>query len=132
MTFNPGTSDAVMLLESQSKSQFCLTPHTEDAESCRCGGVIHLPIGSTLQVNLLSCTHNARNRLTKASTMPNAIKYIKKVDTTSFDYIFEKNVDIPLKTGGLIRANVYRPKGDGKYPAIVTYGPYGKDVYYGE
>jgi putative CocE/NonD family hydrolase len=48
--------------------------------------------------------------------------------------IFEKNVSIPLKASPLpIRANVYRPastdNGD-KFPVLVTYGPYGKDIPY--
>ena len=34
---------------------------------------------------------------------------------------FEKNVDIPLKDGlGLCRGNVYRPKGEGKWPVLLT------------
>jgi putative CocE/NonD family hydrolase len=47
---------------------------------------------------------------------------------------FMKNVSIPLKASSLpIRANVYLPlssSGDGKYPVLVTYGPYGKDIPY--
>lgn len=47
--------------------------------------------------------------------------------------IFEKNVSIPLKSSDLpIRCNVYRPiaeTGD-KFPVLVTYGPYGKDIPY--
>ena len=42
------------------------------------------------------------------------------------EYIFEKNVEIPLKPGkygSVIRANVYRPKGEGKFPVLATYGP---------
>jgi hypothetical protein len=39
----------------------------------------------------------------------------------------EKNVDVPLRDGGLVRANVYRPLKPGRYPVIMTYGPYGKD-----
>lgn len=42
----------------------------------------------------------------------NAIRTIHELTTL----IFEKNVDIPLKDGGLCRANVYRPKQEGKYP----------------
>lgn len=69
--------------------------------------------------------------------MPNEIKQLLKVDKTSFAYIFEQNVDVPLVTHekGLIRVNVYRPKDsdDGaKYPVLITYGPYGKDVKYEE
>ncbi|RAH84253.1 alpha/beta-hydrolase [Aspergillus japonicus CBS 114.51] len=44
--------------------------------------------------------------------------------------IFEKNVSVPLKNGGLVRCNVYRPIEEGQYPCLVTYGPYGKDIPY--
>jgi predicted acyl esterase len=64
--------------------------------------------------------------------MPNTIRNIKIVDETSFPYVFEKNVDVPLKAGGVVRANVFRPKGTSRNPVLVTYGPYGKDVFYGE
>lgn len=46
--------------------------------------------------------------------------------------IFEKNVDIPLKDGGLCRGNVYRPLAPGRYPVIATFGPYGKDIPYSQ
>lgn len=66
--------------------------------------------------------------------MPNAISSdLRKVDETSFDYIYEENATIELKDGkGLVRCNVYRPKGqsDATYPALVTYAPYGKDIHY--
>ena len=67
--------------------------------------------------------------------MPNEIRDLKETDSDSFPYIFEKNVSIPLKSStGLVRANVYRPKdsSEKKVPVLVTYGPYGKDIYYGE
>ncbi|KAG5770038.1 hypothetical protein H9Q72_002946 [Fusarium xylarioides] len=64
--------------------------------------------------------------------MPNPIKEdIHTVDEESFPYIFEHNVTVPLKAGdGLVRLNVYRPKGVDKVPVLVTYGPYGKDIWY--
>lgn len=47
--------------------------------------------------------------------------------------IFEKNISIPLQdNGSVIRCNVYRPIAEGTFPVLVTYGPYGKDIYYGE
>lgn len=66
--------------------------------------------------------------------MPNTIQDLHKVDETSFDYIYEENVTIPLKADkGLIRCNVYRPKEVlHRYPVLVTYGPYGKDVHYAQ
>ncbi|PKS12540.1 hypothetical protein jhhlp_000748 [Lomentospora prolificans] len=63
--------------------------------------------------------------------MPNEIKDLRTVDETSFPYIFEQNVTVPLKVAdGLIRCNVYRPKGSEPVPVLVTYGPYGKDIHY--
>ena len=55
-----------------------------------------------------------------------------KVDTVSFDYIYEENVVVELKDNkGLVRCNVYRPKNETeRYPVLATYGPYGKDVHY--
>ncbi|KAB8221946.1 Alpha/Beta hydrolase protein [Aspergillus novoparasiticus] len=63
--------------------------------------------------------------------MPNPVKDITRVDATSFPYIYEENVTIPLKdNAGLIRCNVYRPKDVESSPVLVTYGPYGKDIHY--
>ncbi|EKJ74974.1 hypothetical protein FPSE_04866 [Fusarium pseudograminearum CS3096] len=64
--------------------------------------------------------------------MPNQIKEdLHTVDEKSFPYIFEQNATVPLKAGdGLVRLNVYRPKGVDKVPVLVTYGPYGKDISY--
>ena len=47
--------------------------------------------------------------------------------------IFEKNVSVPLKASNLpVRCNVYRPiaPADAKFPVLITYGPYGKDIPY--
>jgi hypothetical protein len=45
--------------------------------------------------------------------------------------IFEKNVSIPRAGTFPIRCNVYRPIAEAeKFPVLVTYGPYGKDIPY--
>ena len=66
--------------------------------------------------------------------MPNTVrKDLHKVNETSFDYVYEENATIELKNGrGLVRCNVYRPKGprDSTYPVLATYAPYGKDIHY--
>ncbi|KAK7890538.1 hypothetical protein LTR67_007746 [Exophiala xenobiotica] len=66
--------------------------------------------------------------------MPNKLRDdLHKVDTTSFEYIYEENATIPLNEGrGIVRCNVFRPKGseDAKFPVLVSYGPYGKDIHY--
>src|SRR6185295_14758577 len=38
------------------------------------------------------------------------------------------DVPIAMDDGLTLRADVYRPIGEGRYPAIVSYGPYGKGL----
>ncbi|KIW88812.1 uncharacterized protein Z519_10296 [Cladophialophora bantiana CBS 173.52] len=68
------------------------------------------------------------------ATPPAMFKDLLYVDETSFPYIFEQNVTIHLKASkGLVRCNVYRPKPETdneRFPVLVTYGPYGKDIHY--
>jgi predicted acyl esterase len=40
----------------------------------------------------------------------------------------EYDVPIPMDDGLVLRADVFRPIGDGRYPAILGYGPYGKGL----
>jgi len=42
-------------------------------------------------------------------------------------FILEKDVDVPMRDGARFKADVYRPHGDGKVPAILNMGPYQKD-----
>jgi len=42
-------------------------------------------------------------------------------------FILEKNVDIPMRDSAMLKADVFRPKEDGKYPVILNLGPYQKD-----
>ncbi|CAI7613340.1 unnamed protein product [Penicillium pancosmium] len=58
---------------------------------------------------------------------------IQTVDTTSFPFILEQDVTVPLGNGGVVRCNVYKPRAastESSFPVLVTYGPYGKDVPY--
>ena len=41
----------------------------------------------------------------------------------------DKDVEIRLSDGAVLRADLYRPAPEGKYPALMTYGPYGKDSH---
>lgn len=73
-------------------------------------------------------------RLQKAAKMPNPIRDIQTIDNTH-PYIIYQNVSVPLRIGGVIRCNLYLPRGvteGGRYPVVATYGPYGKDVPYKE
>ncbi len=71
---------------------------------------------------------------TAPSEMPNKIRDdLRTVDDKSWPYIFEQNVTIKLRSNeGLVRCNIYRPKTRVLVPVLVTYGPYGKDIPYGE
>ncbi|KAG9537542.1 alpha/beta-hydrolase, partial [Aureobasidium melanogenum] len=65
--------------------------------------------------------------------MPNKIQDLHTVDDKSFDYVFEQNATVTLRSSeGLVRVNIYRPKTSEKVPVLVTYGPYGKDIPYAD
>jgi uncharacterized protein len=40
---------------------------------------------------------------------------------------FERDVEVAVRDGTVLRANVFRPEGDGSYPVIMCTHPYGKD-----
>jgi hypothetical protein len=42
------------------------------------------------------------------------------------------DVPIPMDDGLVLRADVFRPVGDGKYPVLMSYGPYGKGLSFQE
>lgn len=66
-------------------------------------------------------------------TTTNPIRDLREVhEDKENGLIFEKNVSIPRDGTFPIRCNVYRPIAaeDVKFPVLVTYGPYGKDIPY--
>jgi len=40
----------------------------------------------------------------------------------------DKDVGIAMRDGAVLQANVFRPKAEGRFPVLMTFGPYGKDV----
>ena len=44
----------------------------------------------------------------------------------------EVDVEIPMRDGLSLRANVFRPSDGERYPAIVTLGPYPKDIHFAD
>ena len=44
------------------------------------------------------------------------------------DIVFERDVGVKLRDGITIYTDVFRPTGNGRVPAIVAWGPYGKEV----
>ncbi|MBI3915398.1 MAG: CocE/NonD family hydrolase [Betaproteobacteria bacterium] len=43
------------------------------------------------------------------------------------ELLVEKDVEIPLRDGVCLRADVFRPKGGGRFPALINIGAYQKD-----
>lgn len=48
------------------------------------------------------------------------------------DMLIEWDVNIPMEDGVTLKADVFRPKTPGKYPVILSYGPYAKGLAFGE
>ena len=44
----------------------------------------------------------------------------------------DKDVGVPMRDGTVLRANVFFPDAPGRYPVLMTFGPYGKDVHLSE
>ena len=44
----------------------------------------------------------------------------------------EKDIAIPVRDGGAVFANVFRPAEEGAFPVIITLGPYPKDVHFSQ
>lgn len=44
------------------------------------------------------------------------------------DIVFERDVPMKLRDGTTIYTDIFRPVGDGKYPAIFSWSPYGKEI----
>lgn len=44
------------------------------------------------------------------------------------EMLMERNTGIPMRDGALLRGDVFRPKAEGRFPVLMTFGPYGKDV----
>ncbi|HEY0584051.1 MAG TPA: CocE/NonD family hydrolase, partial [Chloroflexota bacterium] len=45
--------------------------------------------------------------------------------------VVDFDVDVPMRDGTLLRANVYRPAQEGRWPVLLSRLPYGKDVPFG-
>ncbi len=47
-----------------------------------------------------------------------------------YGLIYEKNVEIPMNDGAILRCNVFRPDAEGTFPVIVAMSPYPKDIHF--
>jgi len=49
--------------------------------------------------------------------------------TAKLSMVLDKDVAVLLRDGAVLRANVFRPDEGGRFPVLMTLGPYGKDVH---
>jgi putative CocE/NonD family hydrolase len=42
----------------------------------------------------------------------------------------ERDVRVPLRDGSHLVADVFRPDGSGRFPTLITLGPYSKDIHF--
>ena len=45
----------------------------------------------------------------------------------AYGIVVERDVDIPMRDGTRLKADVFRPDDSGQFPAIMNLGPYQKD-----
>ena len=48
------------------------------------------------------------------------------------EIVVERNLSIPLSDGATLSADLYRPAGQGPFPALMSFYPYHKDDFIGE
>jgi len=44
-----------------------------------------------------------------------------------YGIVVEKDVDVPMRDGARLKADVFRPDDAGRFPAVLNLGPYQKD-----
>src|SRR5580704_18668755 len=51
----------------------------------------------------------------------------KQSADSNYPVVVDKDVDVTMRDGARLKADVFRPYDDGKFPAILNLGPYQKD-----
>ncbi len=46
-----------------------------------------------------------------------------------YEMVLDKDAGIPMRGGAVLRANVFRPAAEGRFPVLMTLGPYSNDVH---
>jgi len=57
---------------------------------------------------------------------------MEKSNHSPFELKFEKDVPVPVSDGNVLRANVFRPAAEGRFPVVMAHGVYGKDAHFGD
>src|SRR5882762_11960787 len=68
-----------------------------------------------------------QDRITALRALAKQSKTSDRVSQPHFDLVVEKDLEIPMRDGARLRADVFRPKSAGRFPAIINLGSYQKD-----
>ena len=49
-----------------------------------------------------------------------------------YELLVENDIAVPMNDGNILRANIHRPKAEGRFPVVMTHGVYGKDVHFAD
>ncbi len=52
--------------------------------------------------------------------------------TVALRPVLEHDIDIPMRDGANLKANLFRPEEAGRYPVLITLGPYSKDIHFSQ
>jgi uncharacterized protein len=59
-------------------------------------------------------------------TLTRGHKRLERSRQFSVDTIYDRDIEIPMRDGVILRADVFRPADSEKVPAILAWSPYGK------
>src|SRR5258706_15657956 len=68
-----------------------------------------------------------QDRITALRALAKQSKTGDRVSQPRFDFLVEKDLEIPMRAGARLKADVFRPKSTGRFPAIINLGSYQKD-----
>src|ERR1700722_18934189 len=54
--------------------------------------------------------------------------WVEKLSQPQYEIKFEYQVDIPMRDGIKLRANIWRPQAEGRFPVIYVFTPYDNTV----
>src|SRR5882762_8729122 len=127
------------------------TDHRQDLPVGRCGPVELADEGAIVQANarryalVLAGTvpaaggeGNARlgrfpargknhDRVTTLHVLAKQSKTSDRASQPRFELLVEKDIEIPMRDGARLKADVFRPKSTGRFPAVINLGSYQKD-----
>lgn len=59
-------------------------------------------------------------------TLPKGFRFARRYVPLKHDLVFEKDTAVKLRDGTTIYTDIFRPPGEGPFPVIVSWSPYGK------